>query len=168
MLGQAADPSSPFAGRLRPDAVGISGLSFGGITTLLAAQREPRFRAALALVPGGTDVLAPEPITIPTMVIGAERDGVVAFAESERAYERVAGPRFLVELLAANHLSVVDDCAPFCVAEDIAQEEAHRLVLHYAVPFLRHYLGGRRGGLRALTRAVSGVEVRAEPRRDGQ
>src|SRR5262249_32787124 len=34
MLAEAADPSSRFARRLRTDAIGVAGLSFGGFTTL--------------------------------------------------------------------------------------------------------------------------------------
>jgi len=164
LLADADDPSSRFAKRLRSDAIGISGLSFGGYATLLAAQAEPRLRAALALVPGGIELLAPGDIAIPTMVIGSEFDQVVGFAESQKAYQRLAGPRFLVELLGGNHLSVVDDCSSFCVPGDISQDDAHRLVLHYAVPFMRRYLAGRAVATRRLTRTVRGVTVEAAPR----
>jgi dienelactone hydrolase len=163
MLAEAGTPSSRFADRLRPDAIGIAGVSFGGFTTLLAAQQEPRLRTALALVPGGTTVLQANDITIPTMVIGGERDAVVGFAESEHAYERLAGPRFLVELLAANHLAVVDNCGPLCSPDDIPQALAHRLVIHFALPFLRYYLA--QGHLRgpAPVRPVPPALLTAEP-----
>lgn len=69
MLAEDATRASRFHRRLRKGAVGIAGLSFGGFTTLLAAQQEPRARAALALVPGGTGFLQPDPIGIPAMVI---------------------------------------------------------------------------------------------------
>ena len=169
MLAEASDPSSRFFGRLRTDAIGVAGLSFGGFTALLAARDEPRFRAALSLVPGGTEAILQNQITIPTMVIGSERDLVVGFPASEMAYERLGGPRFLVELLAANHLSVVDDCrnpvigSNFCVPADISQEDAHRLVLHYALPFFRHYLAGRALPARALVQGIPGVNLQAEP-----
>jgi predicted dienelactone hydrolase len=174
VLAASEDASSPFAHRIRPSAIGIAGLSFGGFTTLLAAQQEPRLRAALALVPGGTSFLlqgADHDIAIPTMVIGAERDLVVGYAESPLAFARLAGPRFLVKVLAANHLSAVDDCfneelgISFCVADDITQEQAHALILHYAVPFFRRYLGNARGAKRVLTKTVDGVELTAEPDR---
>ncbi|HXJ32585.1 MAG TPA: hypothetical protein VMS22_00975 [Candidatus Eisenbacteria bacterium] len=171
MLAANDDSSSPFFRRLRPDEVAMSGLSFGGFTTLLAVQEEPRFVTALALVPGGTAFLMPGDIGIPMMVIGSERDTVVGFAESQRAYDRLAGPRFLVELLAANHLSVVDDCynATFgldlCIPGDISQDAAHRLVLRYALPFFRRYLAGRHVAPRELTKQVEGVVLTAEPRR---
>jgi predicted dienelactone hydrolase len=169
MLALADDSTSRFAGRLRRDAVALAGISFGGNTTLRGAQLEPRLVAALALAPGGTNVLGPSDIAIPTLVIGAERDTVVTFPESERAYERVAAPRFLVELLGANHLSFVDDCfneqlnLSFCVPGDIAQEDAHRLVLRYVVPFARRYLLGKKRAGPALARQVDGVALTADP-----
>jgi predicted dienelactone hydrolase len=169
MLGEAGDPASRFARRLRPEAIAMAGLSFGGFTTLSAEQQEPRLVAALVMVPGGTAVLGPTDITIPTMVIGSEHDTVVGFAESENAYARLAGPRFLVELLAANHLSVVDDCfnhdlnLSLCVATDISQEAAHALVLRYAVPFFRRYVKGRGVAGPLLVRPVDGVRLTAEP-----
>ena len=141
-------------------------MSFGGFTTLLAVQVEPRLRVALSLVPGGTAYLGPNDITIPTMVIGAERDRVVGFAESPAAYyRRLAGPRFLVELFAADHLSVVDSCSPLCGPTDITQGAAHRLVLHFALPFLRHYLAQGRTDRAGLIRPVPGTALEAEDRR---
>jgi predicted dienelactone hydrolase len=170
MLASAANPSSRFARRLRDGVIGVMGLSFGGFTTLVTTQLDPRVTASLVLVPGGTAFLDATPITVPVMVIGAERDLIVGFAESAQAYARLEGPRFLVELLAANHLSVVDDCHDnlgfdLCVPGDISQEDAHELVLHYAVPFVRRYLGGKRRAGRALIRQIDGVVLTSEPER---
>lgn len=171
MLAEHASASSRFAGRLRPDAIGVAGLSFGGFTALLTTLLDERVVATLALVPGGTEFLGGTPIATPTMVIGAERDAVVGFAQSEAAYARLAGPRYLVELLAANHLSAVDDCKnglaglDLCVPDDISQEDAHRLILHYAVPFTRRHLAGKRGGARALKRQIDGVVLTSESSR---
>jgi len=165
LLKEADDPSSPFSKRLRSDALGISGLSFGGYAAMVAALGEPRLRTALVLVPGGTAFLPAGDISFPTMVIGSQRDQVVGFAESQNAYQRLAGPRFLVELLGGDHLSVVDDCTPACVPGDISQDDAHRLVLHYALPFERRYLARRPVASRRFTRAIPGVSVEAEPRR---
>ena len=171
MLAANDDSSSRFAHRLRPDLIGMTGLSFGGFTTLLAAQSDARIVAALSMVTGGTSALGPDDIAIPTMVIGAERDQVVGYAESPLAFARLAGPRFLVKLLAANHLSAVDDCfnhdlnLSLCVDADISQDEAHALVLHYAVPFFQRYLRNVRRAGRMLVRPIDGVELTAEPKR---
>src|SRR5262249_56019429 len=133
-LEEANDPSSPFSKRLRADAVGISGLSFGGYAAMVAALGEPRLRTALVLVPGGTAFLPAGDISIPTMVIGSQRDQVVGFAESQNAYQRLAGPRLLVELLGGDHLSVVVDCTVACVPVDISQDDAHPLVPPHPPP----------------------------------
>src|SRR5262249_1959312 len=170
MVAQGSDRSSRFYRRIRSDKVAMSGLSFGGYTTLLAVQREPRFIAAFSLVPGGVEALDETEISIPTLVIGAERDTVVGFPESQAAYERLAGPRFLVEVLGANHLSAVDSCfsqqfgVSLCVPGDTSQAAPHRLILHYALPFFRRYVRGQRAAGRVLTRPLPGVVLTADPK----
>ena len=172
MLAEAGTRTSRFARRIDVDTIGVTGLSFGGFTTLVTAQREPRIDASLAMVPGGSAAVGT--IDVPTMVIGSERDRVVFFRESEAAYAKLAGPRYLVELLAANHLSVVDACdqglanANLCVPADISQEDAHRLVLSYAVPFFRRYLLSKKRAVlraadKAITTQIDGVVLTSEP-----
>jgi predicted dienelactone hydrolase len=172
MLAEAGTKTSRFARRIDADTIGVTGLSFGGFTTLVTAQREPRVDAALAMVPGGSAAIGT--IGVPTMVIGSERDRVVGYHESELAYAKLAGPRYLVELLAANHLSVVDACdqglanANLCVPTDISQEDAHRLVLSYAVPFFRRYLLSTKRAVvraadKAITTQIDGVMLTSEP-----
>ena len=169
MLAEAQRTGSRFARRIDTETIAVTGLSAGGFTTLLTAIQDPRVDVALAMVIGGSAAFGPDAITVPTMLIGAERDPL--FPESGLAYAKLAGPRFLVELLAANHLSVIDACdngfagLDLCVAEDISQEDAHRLVLRYALPFARRYLHGRRGAGRALVKQVDGVVLTSEPER---
>ncbi len=169
MLAANADATSPFAKHIDPDRVAMSGGSFGGFTALMVETKEPRVKSALVLVPGGTAVLGMQTIALPTMVIGSERDTVVGFPESQSAFAHLTGPRFLVELLGANHLSVFDDCfnenlnVSLCVPGDISQDDAHRLVLRYAVPFLLRYAKGARASARVLRRQVDGVVFQAEP-----
>ena len=116
------------------------------------------------MVPGGAAVLAPNDITIPTMIIGGENDLIVGFAESEAAYARLAGPRFLVKMLKANHLAVTDDCFPLCIPGELPQEAAHRIVVRYVTAFFRHYLllghDAGAGAIRPMPRTV----LTAEPR----
>ncbi len=163
MLAETASTGSPFARRIRPAGIGITGASFGGFTTLWAAQREPRFTAAMAAVPGGANVIDPSPITIPLMVQGAENDQIVPFVpESENAFAKGSGPRYLVKLLSTSHASFADECG--CLPTDIPQSEAHRLVRRYAVPFFLRYLKDGRAAGKALTREEPGVVLTAEPK----
>jgi predicted dienelactone hydrolase len=166
MLALDADRRSPFGRRLRRDAVGVTGMSFGGFTTLLAAQRDPRVRAALSMVPGGIEALDPGDVHVPTMVIAAELDHSVGFAASEQAYARLAGSRYLVQLVGGDHLSVADDCVPLCGT--LAQDDAHRLVVHYAVAFFRRHLAGSRSVRRRLARPLDGVVLTADPQSRGR
>lgn len=163
MLALDAERGSPFARRLRREAIGVAGLSFGGFTALLAGQREPRLRAVLSLVPGGIAALDAGDLAPPTLVIGAENDHSVGFPASEEAYARLAGPRFLVKLLGGDHLSVTDDCAPLCGT--LAQDDGHRLVVRYALPFFRRYLKHAGNAARLLRRQVDGVVLTADARR---
>ncbi len=50
-----------------------------------------------------------------------------------------------------------------CVAADISQDDAHRHVLHCALPFMRRYVANARAGRRALVREIEGVNLEAEP-----
>lgn len=169
MLAESGAASSRFAGRVDPGRIGIAGVSAGAFTTMMVALEEPRARAALLLVPGGVEVLGERTLDIPTLVVGSERDTVTGWPQAVLAYDRIAAPRFLVELLGGNHLSVIDDCfndvlgVSQCVDGDIPQETAHRLVLHYAEPFVRRYLVGKRVATRKLTRQIDGVVVEAQP-----
>jgi len=78
--------------------------------------------------------------------------------------------RFLVEVLGANHLSAVDSCfsqqlgVSLCVPGDISQDDAHRLILHYALPFFRRYVRGQRAAGRVLMRPIPGVVLTADPK----
>ena len=172
MLAETDAKTSRFARRIDTETIGVTGLSFGGFTTLLTAQLDPRIDAALAMVPGGSSTLAT--IGVPTMVIGSERDKVVGYHESELVYAKLTGPRYLVELLAANHLSVVDACdqglanLDLCVPTDISQDEAHRLVLNYALPFFRRYLLSKKSKViraadKAITTQIDGVVLTTQP-----
>jgi predicted dienelactone hydrolase len=163
VLAEATNPSSPFAKRIRPTGIGMSGGSFGGFTTLFTAQEEPRFTAALANVPGGYAAISPRAnLTIPAMIIGAENDQVVPFeTESRPLFGELAGPRYLVEVFSTSHLSFFDTCG--CLPTDIPQDESHRIILRYAVPFFMRYLKDGRAAGKAITQQIDGVELTAEP-----
>ena len=188
MLAEAANPSSRFAARLNAKRIGGAGWSFGGLTTILVAQQEPRVRAALSLAGGAAAFIKTGGITIATMVQGGELDTIVPFPLEQAAYTLLGGPRFLVEILNIGHSAFADMCAeqippdcppncppcppdcspalPPCIAGSITQDEAHRLVERFAVPFFLRYLGHQKLFGRLLTQdRVAGVVVQAQPRR---
>jgi predicted dienelactone hydrolase len=170
MLAQSANRSSPFARRINAKRIGMSGHSFGGLTTLRIAAEEPRVRAAVALAPA---VLGINPtIRIPTLVLAAELDSLVPFdPDVLKAFGFLHGPRFLVELLNTGHCAfalacLAALCGNGCQPGTASLDDVHTLTMRYAVPFFLRYLAGR-GALPKLlspARAPSGaIVVHFEP-----
>lgn len=76
--------------------------------------RDPRVRAALLLAPAGFDRFGPDGlahVAIPTLIVGGQRDLTTPFDRFQRAtYAALRGPRYLLALPTAGHLSATDVC----------------------------------------------------------
>jgi predicted dienelactone hydrolase len=89
--------------------IGISGLSLGGLTTLLSAfhsrLRDPRVKAAMALAPVSCMLTAPFfAQSVPLMMVQGDRDMILPIEDnSERAFPLAKDPRELVVLKTASH-----------------------------------------------------------------
>jgi len=174
MLATAKDRGSMFARHIAPRRIGMSGHSLGGITTLLVAEQDPRVRAALALAPAVVRFVAPqEPVRIPFMVQAAEMDSLAPLPDSQAAYNLAGPPRFLLEILNTGHFAWADVCAGSlfgvhdCDPPTLSQDDAHALVLRYAVPFLSRYLAGHRrfGRLLSTESVPAGALLTADVKR---
>jgi predicted dienelactone hydrolase len=110
VLAFAATKGSWLAGRLDRHRIGATGLSYGGLTTLLVTfhptLRDRRIRAAAALAPaacalGPTFYRAARP---PLLLMQGTQDLLVPIeANAGRAYAEARSPRELVELVDATH-----------------------------------------------------------------
>jgi predicted dienelactone hydrolase len=101
-----------------PDRVGVAGHSFGGWTALEVAARDRRIRAVLALAPGG--IADPPPGVIrmrpssewvrdaPTLVLGAERDGLIPLAQLRQLVARIPATTQMIVLGNADHFHFCD------------------------------------------------------------
>ncbi len=103
-----AEPS--LAGAVDGARVGASGLSLGGLTTLLVAQhptlRVPKVRAALPIAAPACMFTAPfwQGATVPLLLLHGDADLIVPPVEnSERAFALDGGPRELVLLARGSH-----------------------------------------------------------------
>jgi dienelactone hydrolase len=110
MLTWNGEQESPFEGGVDPRRIGLTGLSLGGLTTLLATfhpdLRDPRIRAA-APIAAPSDFLGEafyENARVPLMLLYSDLDAMVDFegsgvvsAASSRA------PRFFVTFFGAAH-----------------------------------------------------------------
>ncbi|HZR82859.1 MAG TPA: dienelactone hydrolase family protein [Candidatus Binatia bacterium] len=164
-----------FAGAIDASQVGIFGHSFGGQTVVRVAAEDARVRAVLALAPGASAIVLPQAdaIGVPAMIQGGQKDTVAPFAQNQQAlYDRLRAPRFLVQILNTGHFAFADACLsptgttyPDCAAGTLSQEDAHALVVRFAVPFFETYLAGDRrwASLLAPDQLPDGVVYVADP-----
>lgn len=164
MLAANADASSPFFSALDPERVGMSGHSFGGLTTYLAVSREPRFKVAVPMAPAA---LGSPKLTIPSLTMLGQVDSVVDVPAIRTAYADSTPPKVLVEIENTGHFAFSDGCypTPDCAPPaTLTQDEAHALVLRWVVPFLEQYLAGRGTLAPYLLAPPPGAEISvAEP-----
>jgi predicted dienelactone hydrolase len=143
MLAANADASSPFFGALDPTRLGMSGHSFGGLTTYVVVQHDPRYRMAVPMAPAGQ--VDEKGVTIPSLTMISQLDSLVNNDANRQAYANSSAPKYLVEILNAGHFAYSDGCFPGfpdCNPPvTLTQDEAHAVVLRWVVPFVQWKLG---------------------------
>ena len=112
-LGFADDPNNLFKGAIDKTAIGLTGHSLGGLTTILATfgpLADPRVKAAVPLAPVSCLVGSQnyEDSDTPLLVISGSDDQVVAFESARQAYDAANPPKYLLALLGGNHMRFAD------------------------------------------------------------
>jgi len=113
----AAGGDSLLPGLVDPARVGVAGHSFGAMTALRVAARDPRIKAiALHAPPDVTLAWIELPATfaldIPVMVLGGGRDRTLEYvANTKGTFDRLQSPRWLVNILDGGHFTFSDLCA---------------------------------------------------------
>jgi predicted dienelactone hydrolase len=113
LLGFADEPGNQFEGAIEETAIGLTGHSLGGLTTILAtfgALADPRVKAAVALAPVACLVGSQnyEESHTPLLAISGSDDQVVAFESARQAYDAANPPKYLLTLLGGNHMRFAD------------------------------------------------------------
>jgi dienelactone hydrolase len=100
-----ASRDNPFAGKLDLTRVALAGHSLGGLTAWLGLQSEPRFKAAILLDPYLADI-GSDPTEAPVllMTMGRQKPS----QDECRLWSNLHGPRFLVDLRGAEHVTPSD------------------------------------------------------------
>ena len=151
---KGADPR--FTGRIDTEHAAVAGMSFGSFTAHWAADREPRFKAVLAL--SGAPVSHTN-LTVPSLrMLGTEDRtlGVLGNALIRDNHAKHTGPSFLLELKDGGHYSFTDvfkvnksfgdgvgsgkrrdTNEPF---EFTSMELTYQIVNSYSVAFLGYFL----------------------------
>lgn len=103
----AADPSGRFTGKVDLEHVGLTGHSFGGLTTLLAMETDLRFDVGSPMAPA---VPAASTVDRPIMFFVASEDQTLQNAPVEVTYAALTGPKAYVEVIDAGHFSFSNGC----------------------------------------------------------
>jgi len=162
MLAANADPLSPFFAALDPDRVGMSGHSFGGLTTYLVEAIEPRVKVA---IPMAAAVVGSQSMEVPSLTLLGQIDTVVNNPAIRGVYAASAAPKLLVEIEHAGHYAFSglcfagSDCNP---PVTLSQAEAHGHVLRWVLPFLEVYLNGNEDFAAFFLKPLPGVTVASE------
>jgi predicted dienelactone hydrolase len=142
MLAANVEPASPFFGAIDPDRVGMSGHSFGGLTTALVEQFEPRVKV---VIPMAAATIGATSFAIPSLSLLGQIDSRVSNDAIRATHAASTAPKYLVEIQKAGHYAFSNlcfpgpDCAP---PATLTQDEAHAAVLRWVLPFLELHLNG--------------------------
>jgi predicted dienelactone hydrolase len=142
VLAANLDSGSPLFGAIDPTRIGMSGHSFGGLTTYLVTAIEPRITAAVAMAPA---TLAGSTLPVPSLTMLGVLDAVISNPNARAAYDRSVTPKWLVEIEHAGHFAFSDFClaASGCGAPGtLTTAEANAAALRYVLPFLKVYVEG--------------------------
>lgn len=130
LLSETASESDA---RPDPARVGVVGHSFGGWTALGVPEADPRFRAIVALAPGGSSNPRPGilPLTltfawgrdIPVLYLVAAEDVCLPLAGMHELFDRTPATRRMLILRRADHMHFMDNV-----------EEMHELVRRMPFP----------------------------------
>ena len=112
-LGFSREASHPLEGAVDEEAIGLSGHSLGGLTTLLATfgpLRDGRVKAALPIAGPACLVgeTAYDTLAVPMLVMGGGADAVVAWQSVRAAYDMASAPKYLLAMLGGTHLHFAD------------------------------------------------------------
>ena len=176
LVALSASSGDPLSGAIDVERIGMSGHSFGGQTALRVAAENQRMKAVLALAPAAVGIVSVTgEISIPAMIQDGNLDSLTPVAQNAvPLFAALHPPRYFAEFLDTGHFAFADVCPtpaefggadfPECHPGTLSQDQAHALVLRFAVPFLERYVARdhRFDSLLDPANAPAGVEFTAD------
>ena len=166
MLAANADSGSDFFGALDPSRIGMSGHSFGGLTTFLVTNMDSRIKVAVPMAPatpGGPSAV----FHVPSLLMLGNIDSVVNNTTARTAYDNSDTPKYKAEIEHAGHYAFSNLCfpnAPECnPPTTLTQDEAHLQVLRWVIPFVEWKLKGDETFAAFFQSPPPGVQFDAQP-----
>jgi len=148
-LRMTDEPGNVLQGKVDPEEIGVGGLSLGGATTYMVAFdeccRDPRIDAAIVMDGFHPDVSGMD-LTggLPLLIMHADADPVLPYAQAEEAFTLAAPPKYLVTIHEAVHSAPYED----------PPDPADQMVADTTTAFWRLYLQGDAGAADDLGRSA--------------
>lgn len=175
---------SRFSGKLHLDKITAAGMSFGAMTAIIVADRDPRFKAVLAMSGAPAEHTN---LTVPTLLmLGAEDMTIKAEGNARiRAnHAQHTGASYLLEMNNGGHYSFTDmfkinknfgdgvgsgkRLATGAPITYTSMEKTYQIINAYSVAFLGAYVKGEREYLPFLQKNHWPDELRWETKGVGQ
>lgn len=140
---------SPLFGAIDTEALGMTGHSMGGGSSILAAAADPRVRAVVPLAPakfGPPSLDAIATITAPMCIVAATDDAITPMANhAVPLFREAPSPSLMAIVQGGSHCQFADLPVPdpFCDVARIDGARQRELVRSYVVGFLDLYLKGK-------------------------
>lgn len=132
-LAENLDPASYLYGRIDGSAIGATGHSAGGLSSLVATSRDARIRATAPFDPvdnAGLGAAAMPTITVPVAITYSEDSSCNANGSARVLYAAGVPVKRGVKIVNANHCDPLDPasaaCSLFCGATDPARQLVYR------------------------------------------
>lgn len=106
ILARHADAASVFYQRVRPERIGATGHSAGGLSAIVAAARDPRIRALAPMDPvdnGGLGLAALATLSIPVAITHSEPSSCNASGSAATLFAAATGRKRGIRIVGANH-----------------------------------------------------------------
>jgi predicted dienelactone hydrolase len=150
-----SDPDGRFTGTVDLERVGITGHSFGGLTSLLAIAGDDRFDAAAPMAPAAAEN---SNIDRPMMYFWATEDQTLPLEPVQANYASTTGPKMFISVIDAGHFSFSNGC-PFGIGAGdgcgtgprlatgetftfLADARVHEITIFYQTALWGFYLKG--------------------------
>lgn len=142
------DQQSPFAGAFDATHAAVIGHSWGGYTAVVAAAKDPRFGAAVAMAPVVDQAVEQAGLALrsPLLMMVSRLDDITPYPPQARYFAALPSSpsHYLLTFPLGGHTAFSDTCpetAPGCRPGELG-EQAYPLVSAYVVAFLRSRLLG--------------------------
>lgn len=145
-LSAGGDPI--LGGLLDPARAGVTGHSFGALTSIFGGGRDDRFRAVVPMASPALPAVIDEAkhLRVPTLLMAGGEDGLAPLSGVQSIFDALpadGAERWLLTFPRGGHFAYANLCPPVaagCGPNGLPQSKAHTLINRWATAFLLTYV----------------------------